>query len=97
MENYIRKKIDENGDIRYFDSKNQFHRTNGPAFISLNEDKEWRINGLLHRLDGPAIEWGFGFREWWVSNKRYSKSKHNRLYLFSILEPRRIDLGPTED
>ena len=31
---------------------------------------EW-INekGLLHRLDGPAIEWSDGSKEWWINGK----------------------------
>jgi hypothetical protein len=26
-------------------------------------------NGELHRVDGPAIEWANGSREWWVEGK----------------------------
>jgi hypothetical protein len=28
--------------------------------------KHWRVNGKLHRLDGPAIEWSDGAKEWRV-------------------------------
>lgn len=31
---------------------------------------EWRkANGKLHRLNGPAIEWKSGAKEWWVDGK----------------------------
>ena len=30
-----------------------------------NGSKEWRLNGLLHRTDGPAREWADGSKEWW--------------------------------
>jgi len=26
--------------------------------------KEWRLDGKLHRTDGPAIEWADGSKEW---------------------------------
>ncbi len=25
----------------------------------------------LHRLDGPAIEWNDGSKEWWINNERH--------------------------
>jgi hypothetical protein len=32
--------------------------------------KFWRINkGLLHREDGPAVEYTSGHKEWWVKGK----------------------------
>jgi len=32
-------------------------------------DKEWRINGLLHRKNGPAIEYVNGDKEWYINNE----------------------------
>ena len=29
------------------------------------------LNDLRHRLDGPAIEWVDGFKEWFNHNKRH--------------------------
>ena len=29
--------------------------------------KEWRLNGTLHRTDGPAIEDSDGTKEWWLN------------------------------
>jgi hypothetical protein len=27
-------------------------------------DKYWRIDGKIHRTDGPAVEWADGTKEW---------------------------------
>ena len=32
--------------------------------VNKSGDKEWRLNGKLHRLDGPAIEWADGTESW---------------------------------
>jgi hypothetical protein len=34
--------------------------------------KEWRLpNGLLHREDGPALEWNNGRKEWHINGLRH--------------------------
>jgi hypothetical protein len=30
---------------------------------------EYRLNGKLHREDGPAIEWASGNKSWWFNGK----------------------------
>ena len=30
---------------------------------------EWRLNGKLHREDGPALEYADGSKEWWLNGK----------------------------
>jgi len=30
-------------------------------------NKEWFLNGNLHREDGPAIEWADGHKEWYLN------------------------------
>jgi hypothetical protein len=38
--------------------------------IDKNGNKNWKKkNGLLHRLDGPAIEWANGHKEWYQNGK----------------------------
>ena len=37
--------------------------------ILANGSKEWRLNGKLHRLDGPAREFANGTKEWWQNGK----------------------------
>ena len=32
-------------------------------------DKFWYQDGLLHRLDGPAVEWASGRKEWYQNDK----------------------------
>jgi len=34
-----------------------------------NGDKEWYLNGKLHREDGPAIEWAGGSKDWYLNGK----------------------------
>ena len=31
--------------------------------------KKWRLNGLYHREDGPAIEWADGIKYWYLKDK----------------------------
>ena len=34
-----------------------------------NGDKSWRLNGKLHREDGPAIEYANGNKCWYLNGK----------------------------
>jgi hypothetical protein len=34
--------------------------------------KSWRRLGLLHRTDGPAIEWSYGPKSWYLHGKSIS-------------------------
>ena len=36
-----------------------------------NGDKEWYLNGELHRTDGPAVENVNGDKEWWINGRRH--------------------------
>jgi len=99
MENYTIELKDPYGNIRYYNHRYQLHRLDGAAVEWGGREigyKEWWVNGKRHRLDGPAIAWAIR-KEWFIDGFEYTKSKHNRLVLFFTLEPRRIDLGPTED
>jgi len=33
--------------------------------------KRWKVNGLLHRTDGPAVEFADGRKEWLINGKRH--------------------------
>ena len=35
--------------------------------IDKYETKEWRLNGKIHREDGPAIEWANGHKSWYLN------------------------------
>lgn len=39
--------------------------------VRVNGSKAWRLNGLLHREDGPAFEGANGTREWWFNGRRH--------------------------
>ena len=46
--------------------------TDEPAIvINAYGTKEWRQNGQLHRIDGPAIEWADGTKMWWQNDQRH--------------------------
>ena len=40
-----------------------------PTFRDEEHVKEWRVDGRLHRDDGPAVEWKNGTNEWWQNGK----------------------------
>jgi hypothetical protein len=35
-------------------------------YVDTDGTRYWYRNGLLHREDGPAVEWADGSREWWL-------------------------------
>lgn len=38
-----------------------------------NGNKFYRLNGERHRLDGPAIEYASGYKEWFVDGKEVTE------------------------
>ena len=40
-------------------------------FIDLHKNKWWFDNDLIHRKDGPAIEWNDGDNWWYLNGYRY--------------------------
>ncbi len=36
-----------------------------------HDPEEYRVNGRLHRTDGPAIIWNNGMQEWWQNGVRH--------------------------
>lgn len=43
------------GETRYFNSRGELHREDGPAVIDKRGNEQWFQEGLLHREDGPAV------------------------------------------
>ena len=38
--------------------------------VNYEDRTEWRnLEGLLHRIDGPAVEWSDGSKEWYVNGE----------------------------
>ena len=45
-----------------------------------NGTKFWCFNYKLHRVDGPAVEWVSGGKEYWINGKKVSKEAQEVLY-----------------
>ena len=41
--------------------------------------KEWRVNGELHREDGPAVDWFDGAKQWWINGEQVTEEEHHTL------------------
>ncbi len=68
----VRKIIDLDGNIRYYNEQFKLHREDGPALEYSNGDKFWIVNDSYHRLDGPALEYASGDRCYYIMGKQYS-------------------------
>ena len=53
----MRKEIDEDGTICYFNEKNEYHREDGPAIEDTNGDKEYWHNGIEYTEIKTDEEW----------------------------------------
>ena len=62
------------GTRRYYNSKDQLHRVDGPAIVRVDGATAWYQNGLRHRIDGPAVIWPDGGSEWWVNGVRHREN-----------------------
>jgi hypothetical protein len=60
--------IDEIGTKRWFNNNGLRHNEFGPAVQYQNGTDFWYINGKLHRLDGPAIDY-FHYKKWYVNGE----------------------------
>ena len=40
---------------------------------------EYRVDGKLHREDGPAIEHSDGSKEWWVNGVQFTEEEFKNL------------------
>jgi len=49
--------------------------------------KEWYLNDVLHREDGPAIEWYDGMQSWYLNGKYYCEDGHDaRVFIIGLLK-----------
>ena len=58
------------GTTYYYKDKEKtiLHREDGPAIEG--DDgvyKAWYLNGERHRVDGPAVVWRGGSKQWWIN------------------------------
>ena len=42
--------------------------------ISRNDNRQWYLNGKLHREDGPALEYNNGEKYWLLNGKRHREN-----------------------
>lgn len=68
MKTYINFYSKESMFLISFSKNSEFeilHRTNGPALIYSNGEKEYRENDKLHRINSPAVIYPDGMEEYW--------------------------------
>jgi hypothetical protein len=39
--------------------------------VDSDGSKNWYLNGVLHREDGPALDWNNGYKSWYFHGKRH--------------------------
>jgi len=61
--------VDDSKTIRWYNSKDQYHREDGPAVEWADGAKYWYINGKHHREDGPAVECASGYKAWYINGQ----------------------------
>lgn len=65
-------KIHKDGSKRWYSNKGKLHRLDGPAIVEVDGSKHWYVDGVCHRVGGPAIERVLGGTEvWCVNGKRH--------------------------
>jgi hypothetical protein len=71
----------ENGDILYFNTKNQLHRIGGPARIWLDDYQSYWVNDKLHRIGGPAAIKPDGTQWYYVDGIEYTQEQYPQAVL----------------
>ena len=67
-----------NRDIKsFYDKHKRRHRLNKPAVENIT-GKAWYVNGKLHRLDGPAVEWNASIELncWYIEGNEIEKERY---------------------
>ena len=59
------------GTRRYYNSKDQLHREDGPAIVRMDGSMAWYRNDLRHREVGPAVVWPDSVSAWWFKGVRH--------------------------
>ena len=54
-------------------------------------NKQWFLNGELHREDGPAIERPDGYKAWFLNDVRYTEEEY-----YNKLKPKAKELTMEE-
>jgi hypothetical protein len=62
--------ISSKGTKKWYNSKGELHRDDGPAVEWYDGDQWWLQNGEYHREDGPAIKDSDGYKAWYIEGKQ---------------------------
>lgn len=80
MKNYIETidgqcifRIYANGNKAWLNSKEEYHRLDGPAREDADGDETWFYHGKIHRLGGPARINREGYKAW-AQNGRWHRT-----------------------
>ena len=55
-------------------------------------DKHWYLNGLLHREDGPAVEWPDGEKFWYLNDRWVTEEEHKNLTSKATCEGKVVEI-----
>ena len=72
----LRKKVNDLGDIRYYNKDGQLHRICGPAIVWSSGTMWWFCHGKRHRINGPAIEQSDGKMRWYINGTEYPEEDY---------------------
>ena len=64
-----RREVGADGNVRWYDASDQFHRDGGPAIEYADGTRTWYQHGQRHRDGGPAIEYADGTKLWYQHDK----------------------------
>lgn len=67
-----------NTRTEYLNAHGQYHNIKDPAIVWDDGERQWRINGLLHREDGPACIMANGTQYWYLDGCHYGQDDYNR-------------------
>ena len=67
------------GSKHYYDKNGDYHRSDGPSYISCYGGQCWHKHGRFHRLDGPAIVYENGEKSWFIEGDELTEQEHKRI------------------
>ncbi len=72
-----------NAKYDYYNNDLQQHRLGGVA-CEVNDTKWWYKGGKFHREDGPAIEYYYGAKFYYLNGKEYPEKEYWSVVRFGV-------------